>query len=180
QLPIRVVWRSDVIHHNSGVMLLEEGIDVHSALANLMCECGNGHNAGGLERTAHQIDDVRRGIEYRRDKGGVCHGFVLQAWGAAANLVPQCWYRNNSGSHIAARTGMRQIVVIGASSGGLEAVSSILERLPPDFPAPICVVIHMYAQSPPDVLPSVLKRSTRLRVVTGSDGAPLKRGSVYV
>jgi two-component system chemotaxis response regulator CheB len=75
---------------------------------------------------------------------------------------------------------MRRIVVIGASSGGLDAVRSILEKLPPDFPASICVVIHMYAQSPPDVLPSVLKRSTTLRVVTGTEGAPLKKGSVYV
>jgi two-component system chemotaxis response regulator CheB len=62
---------------------------------------------------------------------------------------------------------------MGASSGGLDAVRSILEKLPSNFPAPICVVIHMYAQSPPDVLPSVLKRATPLRVVTASDGAAL-------
>jgi two-component system chemotaxis response regulator CheB len=70
--------------------------------------------------------------------------------------------------------------VIGASSGGLDAVRNILEQLPADFPAPICVVIHMYAQSPPDILPAVLNRSTRLSVVTASDGAPLKKGVVYV
>jgi two-component system chemotaxis response regulator CheB len=75
---------------------------------------------------------------------------------------------------------VRHIVVIGASSGGLDAVRSILQKLGPDFPAPICVVIHMYAQSPPDVLSSVLKRATSLRVLTASEGAPLKKGFVYV
>jgi two-component system chemotaxis response regulator CheB len=38
----------------------------------------------------------------------------------------------------------------------------------------------MYAQSPPDVLPAVLNRSTRLNVVVASDGAALKKGTVYV
>lgn len=75
---------------------------------------------------------------------------------------------------------MRRVVVIGGSAGGVDAVRSVLERLPADFPAPICVAIHIYAQSPPDVLSAVLDRATALNVVTASDGATLKKGSVYV
>ena len=40
------------------------------------------------------------------------------------------------------------IVVIGASSGGIEALRQLIGGLPPDFPAPICVVLHTSPQSP--------------------------------
>src|SRR5213076_792802 len=45
----------------------------------------------------------------------------------------------------------QHIVAIGASSGGIEALIDIVEQLPPDFPAPIFVTIHI----PPDA-PSIL------------------------
>src|SRR5215212_3188546 len=73
-----------------------------------------------------------------------------------------------------------RVIVIGASSGGVDAVRSLLENLPPDFPAPICVVLHVYAQSPPDLLASVLRTATRLKVVSPKDGEHLKKGNVYV
>jgi chemotaxis response regulator CheB len=34
------------------------------------------------------------------------------------------------------------VVVIGASTGGIEAISTILQSLPKDFPGPIIVVQH--------------------------------------
>jgi two-component system, chemotaxis family, protein-glutamate methylesterase/glutaminase len=34
------------------------------------------------------------------------------------------------------------IMVIGASSGGVEALRSVVDGLPPDFPAAVFVVLH--------------------------------------
>jgi two-component system chemotaxis response regulator CheB len=39
----------------------------------------------------------------------------------------------------------RDIVVIGASAGGLDAASSVIRGLPQDFPAAVFVVLHMAA-----------------------------------
>jgi two-component system, chemotaxis family, protein-glutamate methylesterase/glutaminase len=41
-----------------------------------------------------------------------------------------------------------QIVVIGASAGGLEALRTLVADLPSDFPVPICVVVHSAPQAP--------------------------------
>ena len=43
-----------------------------------------------------------------------------------------------------ARTGRRvDIVVIGISTGGPQALKVVIPRLPPDFPVPVCIVLHM-------------------------------------
>jgi len=40
------------------------------------------------------------------------------------------------------KTGQRDIVAIGASAGGLEAISSLLKELPRTLPGTIFVVLH--------------------------------------
>jgi chemotaxis response regulator CheB len=45
----------------------------------------------------------------------------------------------------------RDIIVIGASAGGVEALSVIAAGLPADFPASVFVVLHTSPQSP-DIL----------------------------
>src|SRR5688572_1014833 len=42
----------------------------------------------------------------------------------------------------------KQIVVIGASAGGIEALRELVAKLPRDFAAAICVVLHTSPQSP--------------------------------
>jgi chemotaxis response regulator CheB len=42
----------------------------------------------------------------------------------------------------------RNIVVIGASAGGVEALSALVAGLPPTFPAAILVVLHIPSHSP--------------------------------
>jgi hypothetical protein len=39
----------------------------------------------------------------------------------------------------------RDIVVIGASAGGIPALTTLVAGLPPDFPASILVVVHISA-----------------------------------
>jgi two-component system, chemotaxis family, protein-glutamate methylesterase/glutaminase len=69
-------------------------------------------------------------------------------------------------------------VVIGASAGALEALSCILPLLPPDFPLPILIVVHV----PPDkrsVLAELFGSKCRIRVVEVEDKEPIRPGTVY-
>jgi two-component system chemotaxis response regulator CheB len=73
----------------------------------------------------------------------------------------------------------RDVVVVGASAGGIRAVIEILSRLPADLPAFMGVVIHRGADSTA-TWADVLGMKTNLRVVEPNDGDPLTRGSVYI
>jgi two-component system chemotaxis response regulator CheB len=73
----------------------------------------------------------------------------------------------------------RDLVVVGASAGGVEALRVLLGGLPPDFPAAVLVVLHMPA-SGRSALPAILARSCSLPVHPAVDGAPLEPGTVAV
>lgn len=66
----------------------------------------------------------------------------------------------------------RDVIVVGASAGGIHAISELLSRLPADLPALVGVVIHRGAASMANWSTSVRKRS-KLRVVEPADGYPL-------
>ena len=74
---------------------------------------------------------------------------------------------------------MTRIVVLGASSGGIEAIRTMLAMLPAEFPTPICVVIHTSPQSP-GVLADILNRAATLTVRHPHDRELLRPGHVYV
>ena len=73
----------------------------------------------------------------------------------------------------------RDIVVIGASAGGIEAVSKVLSYLPEDLPAALFVVVHI---SPlrTSVLPEILTRKGKLPAEHPEHGQLIKHGHVYV
>ena len=71
------------------------------------------------------------------------------------------------------------MVVVGASAGGLAALSILLGALPVDFPAPVAVVLHL-SPDHPSVLVGILSRYTPLPVVWATEGARMKPGTVYV
>jgi two-component system chemotaxis response regulator CheB len=73
----------------------------------------------------------------------------------------------------------RDLVVVGASAGGVEALQALLGGLPGDFPAAVLVVLHMPA-SGRSALPQILARSCPLPVEPAVDGAPLVPGRVTV
>ncbi len=74
---------------------------------------------------------------------------------------------------------MRDIVVIGASAGGVEALRTLLAGLPADLPAAVLIVTHGGARER-SALPLVLGRASRLAVEQAVDRAPLRRGRVFV
>jgi two-component system, chemotaxis family, protein-glutamate methylesterase/glutaminase len=73
-----------------------------------------------------------------------------------------------------------RIVVVGASAGGLAALSKLLGSLPPDFPAAILIVQHMAADVTGDVLVKALAKHTALRCAHALDGERIVSGHIYV
>jgi len=73
----------------------------------------------------------------------------------------------------------RDVIVVGASTGGIRAVIELLSRLPEDFPAFMGVVIHRGADSTA-TWSEVLGMKTKLQVVEPADGDELTRGFVYI
>jgi two-component system chemotaxis response regulator CheB len=70
-------------------------------------------------------------------------------------------------------------VAIGVSTGGPQALTRVLPKLPGDFPAPIVIVQHM----PPMFTKSLaddLDRRSALKVMEASHGQPLKAGEVLI
>jgi two-component system, chemotaxis family, protein-glutamate methylesterase/glutaminase len=73
----------------------------------------------------------------------------------------------------------REIVVIGASAGGVEALKRVIGSLPSDLEAAVFVVLHVSSIGT-SVLPEILGRVTDLRVEHAQEGDDLERGRVYV
>ena len=70
------------------------------------------------------------------------------------------------------------IVVIGASAGGVEALSTVLAGFPRDLRAAVLVVLHVARGR--SMLPEILSRAGRLPAAHPEDGDPLEYGKVYV
>lgn len=71
------------------------------------------------------------------------------------------------------------IVVVGASAGGVEVLMNLVRPLPPDFPAALFVVLHV----PPDStshLPNILMHHGNLPAAHAVDGEPITSGRIYV
>jgi two-component system chemotaxis response regulator CheB len=75
--------------------------------------------------------------------------------------------------------GGHDMVVVGASSGGVDALRRVIRRLPANLDAAVFVVLHM-SPSRESALPSILAREAALGVVQAEDGEPIRRGMVYV
>jgi two-component system, chemotaxis family, protein-glutamate methylesterase/glutaminase len=71
------------------------------------------------------------------------------------------------------------IVVVGASAGGVEALAGLTASLAPDLPAAVFVVLHV----PPtgtSALPDILSRHGPLPAAHVKDGEPIENGRIYV
>lgn len=73
----------------------------------------------------------------------------------------------------------RDIVVMGASAGGVEILKTLVAGLPPNLPAAILLVLHIPPHVP-SMLGEILDRVSALPVVYPKDGDPILPGHVYV
>ncbi|MBD2778422.1 chemotaxis protein CheB [Iningainema tapete] len=71
------------------------------------------------------------------------------------------------------------IIVIGASAGGLGAFETLVAQLPSNFPAAIFIVWHI-SPDYPSLLPEILARVASLPVAHAVDKEPIKTGRIYV
>lgn len=71
------------------------------------------------------------------------------------------------------------VIVIGGSAGGVEALTELCSALPPDFPASVCAVIHIGAASR-SMLPELLSRAGPLAAFHPTDGEQMRPGIIYV
>ncbi len=71
------------------------------------------------------------------------------------------------------------IIVIGASAGGIEALTQIIPELPADLPASILIVEH-FPSGVHSVLPDILNRASSLPAHHARDREPLEPGRIYI
>lgn len=71
------------------------------------------------------------------------------------------------------------IIVIGASAGGVEALIELVAPLPPDLPAAILIVIHFPASSR-SFLPDILNQKSSLKAAQAQDNEVIKHGRIYI
>lgn len=73
----------------------------------------------------------------------------------------------------------RDLVVVGASAGGVEALRAFVSGIPAQLPAAVAMVLHV----PPNgssSLPALLDVSGSLRCVRAYDGQPLRPGWIHI
>ena len=71
------------------------------------------------------------------------------------------------------------IIVIGASAGGVEALAQLVRGLPPDLPAAVFVVLHISPDGT-SVLPNILNRCGPLPAAHPEDNQAIQHGRIYV
>jgi two-component system chemotaxis response regulator CheB len=73
----------------------------------------------------------------------------------------------------------RDTIVVGASAGGVQALSRLVADLPADLPAAVFIVLHIPTNWP-SLLPEILARESRLPVNHARNAERITPGRIYV
>ncbi|HJV65340.1 MAG TPA: chemotaxis protein CheB [Geomonas sp.] len=71
------------------------------------------------------------------------------------------------------------IIVIGSSAGGVEALQTLVQELSPHLPAALFIVQHIAPDAPP-LLAAILDRKSKLPALFPADNSPFQPGHIYV
>ena len=85
----------------------------------------------------------------------------------------------DSSSKAGSENGGHDIIVIGGSSGSIEALRTLIPKIPADIPAVLLVVVHT-SETSPYMLPKLLRRDTALQFAAVEDKQPLSHGKIYI
>jgi two-component system, chemotaxis family, protein-glutamate methylesterase/glutaminase len=109
--------------------------------------------------------------------------FAAQCDITAANLLTNSNLRFLWSSSQSARRSMalskKNIIVIGASAGGIEALRVLVGGLPKELEASVFVVLHTSPQSP-GILDQILSRAGALPATNAQDKEKIQQGRIYV
>lgn len=72
------------------------------------------------------------------------------------------------------------IITVGASAGGLAAVSRLVKTFKEDFDAAVFIVIHLARNSSTEVILNIIQRQTSLPCVIPEDLDPIVNGTIYL
>jgi len=73
-----------------------------------------------------------------------------------------------------------RVIVIGTSAGGLEALESLIAKLPVDIPAAIFIVQHMAPENTGQALLQLLKNATSLPCKMAENDDIFQTGNIYI
>lgn len=77
-------------------------------------------------------------------------------------------------------TGIKKIIVIGASAGGLQSIAKLISNIPQGLPAAVFVVLHVSKKSMGDIIVNHFQRSTSLKCHIPEDSEEIREGYLYV
>jgi two-component system chemotaxis response regulator CheB len=72
-----------------------------------------------------------------------------------------------------------QVVAVGASAGGFQALVELAKGLPGDFPVAVLVTIHLHPGAS-NVLPDLIDRAGSLRAAYAREGDEIAPGCIYI
>lgn len=75
---------------------------------------------------------------------------------------------------------VRNIIVVGASAGGINAASRLLSTFKADFDAAVFIVMHLSRNSQAKVIISHLQKFTELKCRVAENELPIQNGTVYL
>ena len=75
---------------------------------------------------------------------------------------------------------VKNIITVGASAGGLFAVSKLLSSLPKDLDAALFIVIHLSKNTITQNVVDLLNREAKILVEIPKNGTKIKRGKAYL
>ncbi|MDX1993658.1 MAG: chemotaxis protein CheB [bacterium] len=73
----------------------------------------------------------------------------------------------------------RDLVVIGASAGGVEALKHLISHLPDNFPATICIVLHVNPHGT-SVMPQILARVGKMKAYHPRNHTHFETSCIYI
>src|SRR6516165_4436669 len=71
------------------------------------------------------------------------------------------------------------IIVIGASAGGVDALSTLVGALPAGLPSAVFLVLHVWPHSR-SYLPDILQEVAQLPASHARDGESISRGRIFI
>jgi two-component system chemotaxis response regulator CheB len=75
---------------------------------------------------------------------------------------------------------IRNLIVIGASAGGIKAITKIIEGLSKSIDAAVMVVLHVSRKSSATNIVDIFQRSTNLECVVASNDLIIEKGKIYL